>query len=195
MRRTILLIGSLVGLCAVLFPRSSSTEVDAGTAIRLDVEGLVEHAALVLEGRVRSAQVLVALNGMIETEYLLDVDRTFEGTDRLTQTMRLPGGVLPSGKGLILPGMPSLVPGEDVILFLTDASQAGLRMPVGLAQGKFRVETSLTGEKRLSRRQGSLSMVDPGTGQMLEGASHQIYDYAATVAEIHAAVAAQEDGR
>ncbi len=132
---------------------------------------------------------------MIETEYLLDVDRTFEGTDQLTQTVRLPGVVLPTGTGLLLPGMPSLVPGEDVILFLTEASDSGLRMPVGLAQGKLRVETTLSGQKQLSRRQGELSMVDPDTGQMLECGGHEIFDYAATVARIHAAVASEESGQ
>jgi hypothetical protein len=195
MRRAILLIGSVAGLCAVLFPWSHHSKLDAGTAVRMDVEGLVEHAELVLEARVRTSEPVVAANGMIETEYLLDVNRTFEGADQLTQTVRLPGGVLPTGKGLLLPGMPSLVPGEDVILFLTEASESGLRMPVGLAQGKLRVETDLSGNKQLTRRQGTLSMVDPNTGQMLESGGHQIYDYAATIARIHAAVGSQETGK
>jgi hypothetical protein len=191
MRRTSLLLGSVLGLCAALFPRSSPSGVDAGTAVRLGISELVQNADLVFEGRVRTTRVLVAINGLIETEYLLDVSRTFEGVDRPTRIVRLPGGVLPNGDGLILPGMPRVVEGEDVLLFLTGSSGSGVRMPVGLAQGKFRVETSLAGEKSLSRRQGALTVVDPTTGILNEQVGSEVFDYAEVVAEIHAAVATE----
>lgn len=177
----------MLGLAAVLFRGGSQTDVDAGTALRLDIPGLVEHAALVFEGRVRQVTSLVGSAGLIETEYVLDVQRTFEGQEQATRSFRLPGGVLPTGDGMILPGMPSMVVGEDVILFLTGESGSGIRMPVGLAQGKFRVETNLAGQKQLSRRQGSLSMVDGESGVVFDAPGADVFDYAQTIAEIHAA--------
>ncbi len=195
MRRALLLLGPLLGLAAVLFPGGSTTDVDAGTAIRLDIPELAQHADLVFEGRVQSATPLVGASGLIETEYLLEVERTFEGEDQNTRTVRLPGGVLANGNGMILPGMPTVQVGEDVILFLTEPSASGVRMPVGLSQGKFRVETSLGGQKQVTRRHGSLSMVDPDTGGVMESSGSEIFNYAAVIAEIHAAVSGSNGGR
>ena len=118
-------------------------EVGAGTAVRLDIEGLVEHAELVLEGRVLSRRAVRTTRGRVATEVELDVLRTFLGEERARRTVRVPGGLLPDGSGVLIPGMPTLLEGEDVLLFLTGPSATGARMPVGLAQGKLRVVTAL----------------------------------------------------
>jgi hypothetical protein len=186
MRRVFLLLGPLLALLAWQFPLGSQSDVDAGTALRLDVPELAQRAELVLEGRVQSATALVGASGLIETEYRIHVQRTFEGEHQDSRDVRLPGGVLPNGNGLMLPGMPTLWPGEDVILFLTGPSSSGVRMPVGLSQGKFRVETNLSGQKQVSRRHGSLSVVDPDTGMLIESKGNEVFGYAAIIAEIHA---------
>ena len=41
------------------------------------------------------------------------------------------------GKSHRVAGMPTYVPGEDVILFLYKESEYGLTSPVGMSQGKF----------------------------------------------------------
>lgn len=199
MGRVFLLLGLALGLSAGLLPRGLEQDVDAGTAVRLEsIQGLVDEAHLVLEGYVRSARPLIGPAGLIETEYSLDVDRTFLGQDLPQRVLRLPGGVLENGNGLLLPGMPSIVEGEDVLLFLSDTGATGVRMPVGLSQGKFRVEASLDGTRRLSRRHGALTLVDPASGVLHDAGGANVFDYAETIAEIHAAVAtkaANEEAR
>ncbi len=162
--------------------------VQAGTALRLDTDGLVQNAALILEGRVLAAHPLEGATG-IETEYLLEVERTFEGEDLPHRLVRLPGGVLPDGRGLALAGMPRIEPGEALLLFLTQEGRSGIRMPVGLAQGKYAVQRRRDGTKVLTRDVSGVSLLSPETGQVAASEGRVVRGYAELVAEIEAAVA------
>jgi len=166
--------------------------VNAGTAIRLDIADMTAKADLVLEGRVMDAYVLEGETGLIETEYLLSVDRTLWGADLGTRIVRLPGGVLPDGRGMMIPGMPSIVVGEDVLLFLSKQTSWGMRMPMGLAQGKFSIVQNFAGERRLVRKQDSVTFIDASTGELSDTATGASLDYAAVVSEIHAATAQRQ---
>lgn len=182
-------------LLAPLLSRSASQRtLDAGTALRLDIDGLVEGAELVLEGRVLSRIAYRTARGRVATEYELDVLRTFQGDDLPRRTVRLPGGVLSDGSGVLIAGLPHLVPGEDAILFLTEEGSQGTRMPVGLAQGKLRVATTLGGSKVLVRDHAGLELVAASGAALGHGLSQEHLDYAATVAEIHAAAHRKRQG-
>lgn len=163
--------------------------VHAGTALELDIEGLGQRASLIVEGRVLSARGRLNARGLIETEYVLDVERTFWGEKKPVRTIRLPGGVLPDGRGLMLPGMPEVRPGEDVLLFLTGASADGTRMPVGLAQGKFQRVLDRKGARVLVRDQSDLTLVDAVTGAVREADGRSVMDYAEVVARVQAVAA------
>jgi len=165
---------------------SSTPVLEAGTALRVDLEGLVDRADLVLEGRVKRVTPRPA-PGRIETEYELEIERTFLGEERQTRTFVMPGGVLPNGTGMILPGVPLLHTGEDAILFLSRESTAGMRVPVGLSQGRFRVETPIHGRRVVVREHEDLGLLDPESGALHEARGSERYDYAALVATIHAA--------
>lgn len=175
------------GLAAVVPHRSTTTGVEAGTAVRLDIDELVDGADLVFEGRVSATRSLESAPGRIETEYTIDVDRTFWGAELGQRTFRLPGGVLPDGSGLVLPGMPTISTGEDTLMFLSAEGSSGVRMPVGLAQGKLSVVTSLGGARVFTRQQGQLSMADPASGAVQHAGAAEQLDYAETIAEIRAA--------
>jgi len=172
-----------------LFCARSTTSVTAGTAIKLDIGGLVREADLVLEGRVLAARVQRDERGRIETEYTLSVVRTFLGEAVATRVFRLPGGVLPDGSGLILPGMPAIDVGEDALLFLSKPGSTGLRMPVGLAQGKFKIVRDTHGLASLVRTQTDLVLVDPTTGSVQPSSGWSALDYQATAKAIETAVA------
>jgi hypothetical protein len=192
MGRFFLLLGLALGLAAGLLPQGPRQDVDAGTAVRLETTAeLVAQAELVFEGHVRSVRSLLGPGGLIETECTFEVERTFLGEDLGERVVRLPGGVLESGRGLLIPGLPTIVAGEDVLLFLTGPGASGLRMPVGLSQGKFRVETRLDGSRRLSRRHGALTVIDPATGSIEDAGGSAVFDYAELIAEVHAAVASK----
>ena len=166
--------------------------VEAGTALRLEVGDMARYADLVIEGKVLDASVLEGESGLIETEYLVSVDRTLWGADLGTRIVRLPGGVLPDGRGMMIPGMPHIDVGEDVMLFLSRPTTWGMRMPMGLAQGKFSIVRSFDGERRLVRDPGSVTYVDPTTGTVSESPTAASLDYAAVISEIHAGLAQRQ---
>ena len=160
--------------------------VEAGTAVRLDVAGLVDRADVVMEARVSSARAVLGPAHRIDTEYTLVVDRTFYGDALPTRVIRLPGGVLPDGRGMVIAGVPSLAVGESAILFLTRADATGMRMPVGLAQGRMRVIADAAGKKSIVSDARELELVDARTGVALRAPAKALLDYASTVAEIDA---------
>ncbi|MEM7309093.1 MAG: hypothetical protein AAF682_20585 [Planctomycetota bacterium] len=186
MRLLAAFLGLFIVSCALAVFGHRSSGVEAGTAIRMDIPELAARAELIVEARVLSAQALELPDGRIETEFVLDVKRTFKGVDLPVRAIRLPGGILPDGRGMLLAGMPGVKPGEDLLLFLTDAGDSGVRMPIGLAQGKFRVVQSATGEKVLVREQAGLSLVRPGTTEVREADGVAILPYAEVLAQIEA---------
>jgi hypothetical protein len=166
-------------------------ETGAGTALRLDLPALVQRSDLIVEARVLDAHALET-EDLLLTEYLLEVSRTFKGADQSYRALRLPGGVRADGSGLLIPGVPHLAPGEEVLLFLEAEGRDGARIPTGLAQGKFGVQRGADGAKRLVRNASSLALV--GSPDSTRG-QRDLLDYADLVAAIEAAAGAQARGR
>ena len=169
--------------------------LEAGTALRMDLGEIVGRSELVLEARVVSTTPVEGPGGLVWTDAQLLVDRTFLGADQGVRTVRLPGGVLPSGRGTVVPGMPTLVPGEDVFLMLTGASESGGRVVVGLSQGRFRVVRDVTGARFAVRRNGGGVLVDGVTGHVTPEGSREVIEYAEMVAMLESAAAATRAGR
>ncbi|MEW6072064.1 MAG: hypothetical protein AB1726_05625 [Planctomycetota bacterium] len=191
--RTLIALAALLGAVLVFLGRPPATpRVEAGTALRMDIPALARTAELILEGHVLATHPREREDGRIETEVLLQVERTFAGADEVYRTLFLPGGVLPDGRGLILPGVPGLRAGEDVLLFLTAAARSGVRMPVGLAQGKLGVVRQEGGAKALVRDDGGVGLLDPASGRIRHGRGVAVLDYATVVAEIEAARAGRQ---
>ncbi len=161
----------------------------AGTAVRLDLQGLVDCAEICIEGRVLDMKVELDLHGRPCTRATLAVTRDLLGVAEGSLDLRIPGGVLPDGSGLVLAGMPSLYLGEEVVLFLSEESSAGLRIPSGLAQGKFRIARDAQGGRTLVRDDADLELLDLASMQKSHANLAAVYDYAAFMAEVQAAVA------
>src|SRR5262249_4406684 len=147
--RSVVAVALVASLFVLSFARS--VRVDASTVVRLDVEDLVQRCDLAFEGRVVTKTALRDPRGRIETEYVVNVARSFAGAPPTRRTFRLPGGTLPDGRGMMIAGMPSLSEREDVLVFLTPENELGARMPVGLAQGKLSIATDKDGRKVLKR--------------------------------------------
>lgn len=189
MRSTFICVAAaLFGAGLALDPASSHPE--AGTAIRLDVDGLVDRADLVVEAYVASATP-VEIDGDVYTDYQLLIDRTWWGEDLGVRTVRLPGGVLPSGRGTLVPGMPSVVPGDDVILALTEPGSQERRVVVGLSQGRWRVVGDGRGGKLVVRGgEGGALVAGPGATP-LPIDRLEVMDYADLVSRLEAAAGAR----
>lgn len=183
---------ALAGWAASSLDRRSAGEALAGSALRMDIEQLVDHASNVIEGRVIALSVELDGLGRPCTRATISVDRDFVGQASGSFDLRWPGGVLPSGDGMVIAGMPRAAVGEEVVLFLTEESSAGLRLPVGLAQGKFRVVHSVGGAKRLVREHADLELIDPHSARSQHVDASASLDYAETVARLEAAAARKQ---
>jgi hypothetical protein len=187
-----LLLAALLPFVSIPHALAPERRVQAGTALALDLESAVARADLVVEGRVASSTCVANARGRIETRCTLALSRTFfraSGDAGPTLELRLPGGVLPDGRGLVIPGLPTLAVGDEVVLVLSPESRAGLRLPIGLAQGVLRVVRAADGSRRLSRDARATELVGPA-GERRAGTS-ELLDYAAAVARIEAAAAAR----
>lgn len=184
--RFLLAIGALFAADLLLAIALPVRETGAGTAERLDLPALVERSELVLEGRVLSTRALET-DGLLLTEALLEVAHTFKGPDEPHRTLRLPGGLRTDGSGLLVPGVPRLVAGEELLLFLGPEGRAGMRMPTGLAQGRFQLRSGADGVRHLVCDTSALALL--AAGQAGPGA-RAVLDYAEVVAAIEAALGA-----
>lgn len=184
---------ALVALIATpLLESPSGVEpAHAGTAVRMEVSELVDGSGLVLSGRVLEKRCVEAAGGRIDTLYTLEVERTFWGSEDAggERTLRLPGGILPDGRGMVLPGVPSPRVGEEGLWTLSVEDQQGLRMPVGLAQGWFRLLDGPDGTRLAVRPAGGAGLTSPGAG--VGGSGAFVMDYGELVAEVVRSVEAR----
>jgi|688.fasta_scaffold00952_26 hypothetical protein len=137
-----------------------SLPVEAGSSIPMEWGSLADSCEHALEGSVETVRSRRTPQGGIETEIRMRVLRRHQGRGGVSETFRIPGGILPDGSGLLIPGMPRFTEGEELLLFLSAESQRGLRVPVGLDQGAWRIVRDAQGRKRLERPSAPLAGVD-----------------------------------
>jgi len=92
----------------------------------------------------------------------------------------------------VVPGLPDLAVGEEVVLFLTRESPNGWRMPVGLSQGKYRKVADAKGRVLAVREHGDLDLYDPDTRSLRRAAPRDGMDYQELRDQIESAVAARK---
>ncbi|MEZ5975374.1 MAG: hypothetical protein R3F17_10810 [Planctomycetota bacterium] len=183
MRLLLLTLACAGAVCFRVTGQTAQEPAQAGTALRMDVESLVDSADQIVEARIVGRRTFVDEAGRLVTEYQLDVDRDFLTGSQADRTVRIPGGVLNSGRGLMLAGMPRIEVGEDVVLFLNGEE---LCMPTGLAQGKFRLITDRTGMRRAVRNAANLELLSAQGGSAGHGGVDSL-----TYAELSARVQAR----
>jgi len=95
----------------------------------LDIDDLSDYADQVVIGEVSMVESRREA-GRIVTEVTIDVFETLVGSPESELTLTLPGGRL-GGETLTVSGVPSLLVGHDLLLFLEDGR------PLGFTQGIF----------------------------------------------------------
>ena len=166
-------------------------DLNAGTALRMDLEQLVEGSDLVLEARVLSQTPVLGADGLVYTDFELEVQRTFWGEDRPSRRVRLPGGALSTGRATLIPGMGTLRVGEEALLMLSPEGPQGARVFCGLSQGCYRILTPLTGPRVASREASAEALLDETTGMLVPGTQSEVLEYADLIARCTAAVSAK----
>lgn len=189
-------LAATIAFSSVCFALAVARTIEGATVLKMNVADLAARCDLAIEARVTSASATTDSAGRIGTDYALDVGRTFAGASTARRTIRLPGGVLPDGRGMVIPGMPVLAVGESAILFLSAENQRGERLPIGLAQGRMRIVTATDGTRSLESDLAGLELVD-ASGRALP---HPIpsagkLPYAATVQRIEAECARRAETR
>lgn len=133
----------------------------SGTTVwRYDLESLSLQAERILVGRCTASATEVA-GGRLITRVAFAVDEVVKGIETEEVVLRLPGGQA-NGRRLIVAGMPTFAPGEEVVLFLTEEDPSYGAWPLGLAQGKFRVERGPSKQAQVFQDLSGISF--PGVG-------------------------------
>ncbi len=164
----------------------------AGTSVvRLDFEELVAHAAAILEGRVVAVQPGLDGRGMIVTRVTVVAEAGFKGVGGgQTFEFALPGGEL-GDLGTGVAGMPRFATGEDVLLFVTEETERGIALPVGLGQGVWRVQRDpITGAKTVERSFGDVAVFDRA-GQAVPTPVPESVDHAVLIERLQQVLAEQ----
>lgn len=122
----------------LLFVLATASVVSGTTVWHYDLESLSLQAERILVGQCTSSNTEIA-RGALFTRVVVVVDEVVKGVESNQVILRLPGGQA-NGRQLRVAGMPTFVPGERVVLFLTEEDPSHGAWPLGLAQGKFRIE-------------------------------------------------------
>ena len=128
---------AVVALVSVL--ASGATVAPATMTLRLDLPQVVAAADRAFVGRVLSVHSDRDPAGLPSTWVTFAVDQVIKGSAGSTLTMKQFGAATPlsDGSTMRLPGLPTYVPGEEMVIFLSGESAAGFCSPIGLMQGKF----------------------------------------------------------
>lgn len=133
----------LFGLCLAL---ALPALVRATSVLPLGLDRIVHDARVIFQGTVTGVRSeRDPETGWIVSYVTFRVDDALKGAVGSTYVVKQIGGRLPDGESYHVDGVPSYVPGRSYVMFLTGPSTVGLSSPIGLSQGKFRIESSANG--------------------------------------------------
>lgn len=158
--------------------------VTAATLRQLSMDQMTQSATAIVRARVTGSSA--ALSGStIYTHYQLRVSEVWKGS--AVAEVVVPGGVA-GGYRQSYPGVPTLQPGSEYVLFLWTSPSTGLTQLIGFSQGVFSVT---------SQTDGTIDAIRPLIGEgMHDAAGHLVQDHAVRMglstmkAQVSASVAA-----
>ena len=138
-----------------------SVTMAGATQIRpLNIEEMTERATTIFAGRCLNVRVETDRKfGRDVTVATFRVERSIKGTSGSTITVRMPW----ASEAAVPAGVPSFARGDEVVLFLYGESAIGMRAPVGLGQGRFRILTDKQGRR--------IAINDVGNRNLMHGVS------------------------
>lgn len=150
-----ILIRRLARACAtiaLLFAAALGTTAHATTVLPLYLEEMADSSAIAFEGRCTGNRSEVdAVTGLVVTFTTFEVTEVLKGQVGATHEIKQVGGALPGdGAQFHVMGVPRFELGEEYVVFLAGVSSVGFSSPIGLAQGRFKVEA-----KGAARRVGN----------------------------------------
>jgi hypothetical protein len=131
--------------------------VHGSTLQQLTLDDMIQRSTMIVHGQ---AQVTSAAfrGSMIYTHYSVQVSEVLKGPAVTQVDVAVPGG---SSNGItqMFSGAPSLVNGQDYVLFLW-TSKSGLTQVIGLSQGLFAVVMNSSGQPTVVRAAATERMLN-----------------------------------
>jgi len=162
-------------LAVVCLGLLASVSARATTLQLLAEDDLVDRAELIVEASCVGSETRHLGNRLV-TVYSLRIEAVHKGVLTAPSAelrVVLPGGIdlaAPRPVAEIWPGVPSLLPGEAVLLFLRSYGPiGGTWTPVGLGQGVFSVIPATGGQTLASRDLTGASLLDAAAGTVTPG--------------------------
>ncbi|HRZ46671.1 MAG TPA: hypothetical protein P5555_15935, partial [Candidatus Paceibacterota bacterium] len=128
-----------IGLAGWLWIGVLAANLAAGHAPPLSVETLASKAELVVRGRVLSQSVQRTSDGWIYTEVQLLVREVWKGQPDQNPIRVCHSGGAHGARAIHVPGQVRFTDGEESVLFLV-RNRLDRWVPVGMSQGKFKIE-------------------------------------------------------
>ncbi len=131
----------------MLFALAAAAPARATSVLPLSLDRIVASAAIAFEGTcVENRTERDPATNMIVTYTTFSVSDVLKGQVGATHTVKQVGGRLPSeDQELNVQAVPRFTPGREYVVFLYGVSKSGFSSPVGLAQGRFSIETGAAG--------------------------------------------------
>ena len=133
-----------------------TTPLAATTVKRFDLAALTANAERIVVGVCSQAQAQW-VRGQIYTRYVFSVSQAVKGPAISQLELHLPGGHL-QGAFTHIVGMPVFAPGDEAVLFLTEANASGHPWPVGLAQGHFAIKRNAANKPHIFQELDGLTL-------------------------------------
>ena len=118
---------------------------------------MIRLSTAIVHGKTQPT-VTATRSSIIYTHYQVQVSETFKGQAASQLDMVVPGGAANQMQQTFA-GAPSLIPGQDYVLFLW-TSKSGLTQIIGLSQGLFVVTTNASGQQIVRRAAATERMVN-----------------------------------
>ena len=120
----------------------------ASTLQQLSLNDMIRLSTAIVHGKVQPSGSAYR-GSIIYTHYQVQVSETLKGSAVSQLDIAVPGGAA-SHLQQTFAGAPTLVPGQDYLLFLW-TSKSGLTQVIGLSQGLFVVTANASGQRMVSR--------------------------------------------
>ena len=171
--------------------------------LKMNLSQLTDRADAIFRGHVLSAEpgkISIGGGSLPTITYRLRVDEAFKGKFDAKENAvpEVEITMLGAHKAAVrsgnskrlfssLPEVPKLRVGEDYVLFTTAPGKSGLRSPVGLGQGSFRIFLGANKTELTANELNNLGLFDGrSSGQRVEAGSQGPVTYARLATAVHA---------
>jgi hypothetical protein len=131
--------------------------LQATTLQRLSLDDMIRLSTTVVRAKV-SSPYAASRGADIYTFYQLSILETLKAGASAPSVVAVPGGSA-NGRRQLVEGAPSLLPGQEYVLFLW-TSPSGLTQVIGLSQGLFTAAADTAGDTVLARPAAAEAMLD-----------------------------------